>query len=538
MARSKRGSWLTAGLAMGLVCSGVLGGAAAQAQTDLLPDIIIRQSDLYDNDIITSGGQRLLRLSNATPNIGAGKLYVYGGQTYPDGTQDVIQRIYRTDGSFSERLSGKFVYHPGHGHIHFENWCQYNLRTILPGDGVGPIVAQGAKTSFCILDLGVHDSSLPGFPPGGQFRSCGSTIQGLSVGWLDIYSKTLSGQNIVITGVPAGQYWLESVADPANNVLESNEDNNATRIKVTIPSGGGGTINPDPYEPNDSRGVVDGRPVGQLSSPNLGPCNPTTTITGLTLHAAGNDDYFRFYNPGTGVSGDQVRINFTHASGDVDLQLLNASGSVVDSSTGTGDSETISLSGRGRGWYYVRVFGFSGATCPSYSLTINPAASAAPAVTVIDPPAGDIVMIHGEDAYPVVWSASDPDGDPTWVTLYVNDTPSLDGAEILIPSSLHTPGADGTHIINSAYVPEGTYYVYAQITDGGTTTGGWSAGTLTWTSRVCEVDLNQDGFVDFADYLVFLTLYDAQDDAADLNSDGFVDFADYLVFLDLYDQGC
>jgi len=514
------------------------GAAAAQAQTDLLPDIIIRQSDLFDNDIVMSGGQRLLRLSNGTPNIGAGKLYLYGGQTYPDGTQDVIQRIYRSDGSSWERLSGKFIYHAGHGHIHFENWCQYNLRTILPGDGVGPIVAQGAKTSFCILDLGVYDSSLPGFPPGGQFRSCGTTIQGLSVGWMDIYSKTLTGQNIVITGVPEGQYWLESVADPANNVLEQDETNNAARIKVTIPAGGGGTINPDPYEPNDSRAAVEGRPVGQLASPNLGPCDPQLVLSGLTIHVSGNDDYFRFYNPGTGTSADSIRINFTHSSGDLDLQLQSPTGSVLASSQGTSDSETISLSGRARGWYFVRVYGFSGATSPSYSLTINPAVSAPPSVTVIDPPAGDIVLIHGEDAYPVTWSASDPDGDPTWVTLLVNTSPVLDGSEIEIPSSLHTPGADGTHIINSAYIPEGTYYVYARITDGGTTTGDWSEGTVTWTSRTCDIDYNQDGFIDFADYLEFLTRYDMQDDSADLNSDGFVDFADYLVFLDLYDQGC
>lgn len=517
-----------------LSCLGVAGPALAQ--TDLLPDIIIRASDLYDNDIVTSGGRRLLRLSNGTPNIGAGKLYLYGGATHGT-TQDVWQRIYRTDGTFSERLAGQFVYHAGHGHIHFDNWCQYNLREVLPGDGVGPIVAQGGKTSFCILDLGVHDSSLPGFPPAGQFRSCGTTVQGLSVGWLDIYSKTLAGQNIDITGVPSGQYWLESVADPANNVLESNEDNNATRVKITI-SAGGSTIDPDRFEPNDTRAAVDVRPVGQINSPNVGPCNPETVISNLSIHQSNNDDYFKFYNPGTGTASDFVRISFAHAAGDLDFRLYNEAGTQVGASEGAGDTETISLSGRARGWYYARVFGFSGATNPNYTLTINPAVSAPPTVTVIDPPAGDIVLVHGEDAYPVTWTASDPDGDPTWVTLYANTVPALDGGEIKIDSSLHTPGADGTHIINSAYLPEGTYYFFAEITDGGTTTGAWSPGTVTWAGAACDVDINRDGFVDFADYLAFLDLYDSQDEAADLNGDGLVDFGDYLVFLDLYATGC
>jgi hypothetical protein len=54
----------------------------------------------------------------------------------------------------------------------------------------------------------------------------------------------------------------------------------------------------------------------------------------------------------------------------------------------------------------------------------------------------------------------------------------------------------------------------------------------------CTVDYNCDGFVDFADYLEFLSLYDGSDTRADLNSDGFVDFLDYLEFVNRFDQGC
>ncbi|MCC6677937.1 MAG: hypothetical protein IT436_12405 [Phycisphaerales bacterium] len=54
----------------------------------------------------------------------------------------------------------------------------------------------------------------------------------------------------------------------------------------------------------------------------------------------------------------------------------------------------------------------------------------------------------------------------------------------------------------------------------------------------CLADFNGDGFVDFADYLEFLNLYDSQDPAADLNGDGFIDFIDYLEFLNLYEAGC
>ncbi|MCC6675758.1 MAG: hypothetical protein IT436_01315 [Phycisphaerales bacterium] len=54
----------------------------------------------------------------------------------------------------------------------------------------------------------------------------------------------------------------------------------------------------------------------------------------------------------------------------------------------------------------------------------------------------------------------------------------------------------------------------------------------------CRADLNDDGLVDFADYLEFLNFYDAEDPAADFNDDGLVDFVDYLEFLNQYDAGC
>ncbi|MCC6677717.1 MAG: hypothetical protein IT436_11280 [Phycisphaerales bacterium] len=54
----------------------------------------------------------------------------------------------------------------------------------------------------------------------------------------------------------------------------------------------------------------------------------------------------------------------------------------------------------------------------------------------------------------------------------------------------------------------------------------------------CRADLNEDGQVDFADYLEFLNLYDAGSAGADFNGDGLVDFVDYLEFLGAYDAGC
>ncbi len=525
----------------------VFGADVAMAQTDLLPDIIIREDELYDNSIVTNiiPGHTHIRLSTGTPNIGAGKLYVYGGADLGNGKQQVIQRVYRSNGTFWDRDAGQFIYHPTHNHIHVEAWCQYRIREVLPGDGVGDVVAEGEKTSFCILDLAVYDSSLPGFPAGGQFNSCSTTTQGLSVGWMDIYSKNLDGQWIDITDLPAGEYWLEAEVDPLGYFLESNENNNIGRIKVNL--GGGSTILADAYESNNTRTETAARVEGALNSPNLGPCGPERVVSNLTIHNSSDQDYYRFYMPATGTASDFVRIEFSHGAGDLDMRLLNSSGSTLATSEGTSNSEQISLNGRAAGFYYVQVYGWSGATSPNYTLKVNPSANGSPSVTVIDPPAGDIQLQHGLDAYPITWTSSDPENNNRWVTIYVNETPSLDGNELLIPTSLNTPATVGTTVLNSAYVEPGTYWVYASITDGGTTTGDWSSGTLTFYVP-CVADVNGDGDLDVLDFLDFIDAYGQCDGQAsgctangidpNFNNDSVVDVLDFLDFLDAFGQGC
>ncbi|MGB5138989.1 MAG: carboxypeptidase regulatory-like domain-containing protein, partial [Candidatus Zixiibacteriota bacterium] len=162
----------------------------------------------------------------------------------------------------------------------------------------------------------------------------------------------------------------------------------------------------------------------------------------------------------------------------------NSARTQVGTSGTSNNVETISLNGKPEGWYYVRVFGFSGATNPYYKLTINPPANGTPAVVVVDPPAGDSMMVHGVNTYKVEWNYSDPETDECWVSVYFNSAPVLNGNQQILPTSLNTQATQGFHVINSAYVPADTsLYVYCQITDGGTTTGSWSAGTVTFVHQ-------------------------------------------------------
>lgn len=455
----------------------------------LLPDIIVRQNDLYDNQIVTTvvPPRTIIRFSNATANVGDGKFYVYGtGVDNGDGTEDIIQRVYYPGGGFVDRMAGQFVFHPSHSHIHVEDWCEYRVRQVLPGDGVGDIVVKGAKTSFCILDLGIYDTTLPNYNPDGQFFSCSSSVQGLSVGWIDIYDKSLAGQSIDITGVPAGTYWLESHADPNDAFLERDEDNNTTRVKFTI--GGGGSINPDAYEANNSFPVVAARTVGTPASPNLGPCDPERTLAGLTFHVANDVDVFRFYVTGTGTAADFVRIDFNNALANLSLFLMDASGVVIASSETSASFERIELNGRPAGWYFVEVRAATPVTVASYSLTINPPANLPPSIDVIQPAAGTQFRIHGTETFTVTWNATDPEAGPTWATVYTNTSPVFDGNEVLLPTGLNLDASLGFHVVNTAYLSIDTYWFYVAVSDGGTTTGEWSDGTLKLIDPATDVD--------------------------------------------------
>lgn len=69
-----------------------------------------------------------------------------------------------------------------------------------------------------------------------------------------------------------------------------------------------------------------------------------------------------------------------------------------------------------------------------------------------------------------------------------------------------------------------------------TLTGGfWSDFTF---APPCFADFNQDGNIDFFDYLDFVDAFSSGDMSADFNGDTALDFFDYLDFVDAFSTGC
>lgn len=236
---------------------------------DLLPDMTASAQIIAAQHTETPG---LITLSNATPNIGWGPMEIHGSNSCwcdtvnvacttpmcPDGSypkEKLLQTIYHKNNgvitSSDTLTTGMMSYHPTHGHIHVNDWGVFTLRTPTtnPDATTWPIVASGAKISFCLINLGDCTSdygycrdgnygpimTMADIPnaPFGMVSGCG-TDQGIYVGNLDIYSEGLAGMSIDLTGVCNGDYYIVSITDPDNNFLESDETNNWAATPITL----------------------------------------------------------------------------------------------------------------------------------------------------------------------------------------------------------------------------------------------------------------------------------------------------------------
>lgn len=254
---------------------------------DLLPDITVSWDAIenYMNGPTeysqtgngTNDGR--LRITGSTPNIGYGSFTVRGSSyfvcdqdttafnpgTCPDGStpkQLIMQRIYHKNGNtmtYTDRWAGAMTYHPTHNHNHVDDWGVFTLRiedVNEPNPLNWPIVGDGAKLGFCLMDYGtctyygghcrdvntdyqqgntMLNGDFPNYGLGGGQYSCSVVEQGISSGYTDIYNENLDGMWIDIpAGTCNGDYYIVAEIDPHNVFLESDETNNYTAVPFTL----------------------------------------------------------------------------------------------------------------------------------------------------------------------------------------------------------------------------------------------------------------------------------------------------------------
>jgi hypothetical protein len=188
----------------------------------------------------TTTGRTIVRFSNAIANLGPGALELRGKMEPASEAVGVKQRIFISSSeeevSFVEEDVGQFYYHAEHEHWHWDGFSLYEVFSVLPDGSFGKLHFTSDKVGYCLRDDGrvedPGDSKPERFQPDPRrYQSCGPSIQGLSVGWSDIYAHDTPGQWVDVTSLSEGQiYALRSTADPQQLIYEVDRTNNSAVV--------------------------------------------------------------------------------------------------------------------------------------------------------------------------------------------------------------------------------------------------------------------------------------------------------------------
>ena len=232
-------------LSLGAIAVALAVPAPALAR-DLLPDL--DQEMPRDLQLTTDQSGAIPRFhlgfQSAVDNRGAGPLVISGHRESQDQPQMVAdQSIASSDGSSRTvpdvgRL--QYVYSEDHDHWHYLGFDHYELRKA----GNYKLFAPDQKTGFCLGDRYDTDttSQLPGEPAQAFYTGyCGRThtellslVEGISVGYGDVYFANLEGQFVDVTGVPAGQYYLVHRVNADRKLAESDYANDAASLLLEL----------------------------------------------------------------------------------------------------------------------------------------------------------------------------------------------------------------------------------------------------------------------------------------------------------------
>lgn len=240
-------------VSLGVVASPATGRTERQQLPNLVPlpphDVVIGAPD-GDFGGPPAGA---LRFATAVANRGEFHFDLFGRSTDPLGQEATAQQCigWAAPRVCSQRADvGNFVWHPEHGHHHFEDFALYELRKLRkngrPNFKPAGLVAGGNKVSFCLMDIEPDDGTSGGpMTPFGYighplYMSClaGTGFQGISAGWRDVYSNGTPGQQIALDGVPDGTYALMVTTDPEELILETTKADNVAVTGVELSLGG------------------------------------------------------------------------------------------------------------------------------------------------------------------------------------------------------------------------------------------------------------------------------------------------------------
>jgi hypothetical protein len=191
--------------------------------------------------VVTQGanGHWLLGFTSMVDNRGPGILWIRANR--PRGSKVMLVRqLVQLAGGGVRVLphSGElhYVVAPPHYHWHFIGFDRYELRRA----GDFALLVRDHKSGFCIAD---HWGTAIGVPHGAprflgdceQFHpEARSVEEGSSVGYTDRYPANFHGQNLDVTHVPAGRYWLVHRANSDFHLREEHYGDDAASLLIRI----------------------------------------------------------------------------------------------------------------------------------------------------------------------------------------------------------------------------------------------------------------------------------------------------------------
>ena len=216
-------------------------GPQTQFANTLGADAPVMIDGCFTDERIRKGAQRCLRFDGIVANFGTGPLELAYGPSVSGQPMIARQRLFYSDGSFTDRDATRTEYHPTHLHFHIEDFYIAELWKVSKRGrlrGVKPVTSSD-KNGFCPEDSeSIEEDALDQ-----RHYSCftedergfgAHQVVGISAGWKDIYSWNLPDQFVEISGVADGLYALTLNLDPNDVFVESDEDNNSVCVVLRL----------------------------------------------------------------------------------------------------------------------------------------------------------------------------------------------------------------------------------------------------------------------------------------------------------------
>ncbi|MFO7546206.1 MAG: lysyl oxidase family protein [Trueperaceae bacterium] len=200
---------------------------------ELLPDLrVLPPSELT---LIGSRAEGNLRLKFTTVvwNDGDGPVEVRGAYDEATGALHVAQYLHLENGEVVPGPTvGTFDFEHRHGHLHLNGFARYELWSLDDDGEPLALEAVNPKVGFCLMDNLPIDGDRPPEEP--TYFECEADIQGISVGYGDLYAAELFEQDLNVSHLPDGRYRLVNVANPEGVIRERDTRNNARAVDFVL----------------------------------------------------------------------------------------------------------------------------------------------------------------------------------------------------------------------------------------------------------------------------------------------------------------